>query len=45
LIQECKRREIRPCWDAANLTSKNIALKLGYEYRGDYVTIHMRRAF
>ena len=41
LIQECMRRKIRPCWDAANLISKKMALKLGYEYKGEYTTIHM----
>ena len=42
-IKECARRKIRPCWDAANLVSKNMALKLGYEYKGEYTTIHMSR--
>ncbi len=42
LIKECSKRKIRPCWDAANLTSKKIALKLGYEYKGEYMTIHMK---
>jgi GNAT superfamily N-acetyltransferase len=41
LIMECARRGIRPCWDAANLISKTMALKLGYEYKGEYTTIHM----
>ena len=43
LIRECIRRGIRPCWDAANLTSKHMALNLGYEYRGEYLTIQMSR--
>ena len=43
LIRECVRRGIRPCWDAANLTSKHMALNLGYEYRGEYLTIQMSR--
>lgn len=43
LIQECAKRKIRPCWDAANLISKKMALKLGYEYKGEYITIYMRR--
>lgn len=42
LIKECVKREIRPCWDAANLASKNMALKLGYEYKGMYTTIKMQ---
>lgn len=42
-IQECVRRKIRPCWDAANLISKKMALKLGYEYRGEYNTTHISR--
>jgi len=42
-ILECQRRGIRPCWDAANLTSRHMALKLGYEYRGEYSTVHMHR--
>lgn len=44
LIQECVKRKIRPCWDAANLISKKMALKLGYEYKGEYITIHMERS-
>lgn len=44
LIKECSKRKIRPCWDAANLASKKIALKLGYEYKGEYTTIHMKRS-
>ena len=43
LIQECTIRKIRPCWDAANLISKKMALRLGYEYKGEYPTIHMKR--
>jgi GNAT superfamily N-acetyltransferase len=43
LIKECTRRNIRPCWDAATLISKKMALKLGYEYKGEYTTIHMKR--
>lgn len=45
LVQECSRRKIRPCWDAANLISKKMALSLGYEYKGEYTTIHMKRSF
>lgn len=41
LVRECAKRGIRPCWDAANLISKKMALKLGYEYKGEYTTIHM----
>ena len=44
LVKECSLRGIRPCWDAANLASKKMALKLGYEYRGEYTTIHMHRS-
>ncbi len=43
LIKECTERGLRPCWDAANLSSLNMALKLGYEYKGEYTTIHMRK--
>lgn len=43
LVKECTRRGIRPCWDAANLISKKMALKLGYEYKGEYTTIHMKK--
>ena len=42
-ILECQKRKIRPCWDAANLVSKHMALKLGYDYRGEYTTIVMKR--
>ncbi len=44
LLMECKKRNLRPCWDAANLASKKMALSLGYEYRGEYPTIHIQRA-
>jgi hypothetical protein len=44
MVLECARRGIRPCWDAANEISKKMALKLGYEYEGEYTTIHMSRA-
>ncbi len=43
MIQECVRRKIRPCWDAANLISKKMAIKLGYEYRGEYNTIYINK--
>jgi len=43
LIKECARRKMRPCWDAANKASMEMALKLGYEYKGKYKTIHMSR--
>jgi L-amino acid N-acyltransferase YncA len=43
LVKECAARGMRPCWDAANETSKHMALKLGYEYEGVYTTIVMRR--
>jgi hypothetical protein len=43
IILECMRRSIRPCWDAANLASKMMALKLGYEYSGEYLTISMQK--
>lgn len=43
LIQECAKRNLRPCWDAANEISLKMALKLGYEYKGEYTTIHMKR--
>ena len=42
-ILEAKKRGIRPCWDAANETSRHMAVKLGYEYNGEYSTVHMRR--
>lgn len=40
-LLESMRRGIRPCWDAANETSLHMALKLGYEYKGEYTTIGM----
>lgn len=43
VIKECTLRGIRPCWDAANLISKKMALTLGYEYKGDYTIVHMER--
>lgn len=42
-LLECNRRGVRPCWDAATLISRHIALKLGYEYRGEYSTVHMHK--
>jgi len=39
----CQHRGIRGCWDAANRTSRKMALKLGYEYKGEYTTIHMHK--
>ncbi len=42
-IIEAQARRVRPCWDAANLTSKHMALQLGYEYRGDYTTVVLTR--
>ena len=41
LILECVRRGVRPCLDAANKISKKMALNFGYEYKGEYTTIHM----
>ena len=43
MVRECALRGMRPCWDAANEVSKHMALKLGYEYEGEYTTIHMSR--
>jgi GNAT superfamily N-acetyltransferase len=43
MVKECAARNLRPCWDAANETSKHMALKLGYEYAGVYTTVVMRR--
>lgn len=43
IVLECVSRGIRPHWDAANEISKKMAVKLGYEYTGEYITIHMRR--
>jgi hypothetical protein len=43
MILECVRRKMRPHWDAANEISKKMAIKLGYEYTGEYTTIHLRR--
>lgn len=42
-ILEAKARGIRPCWDAANETSRHMAVRLGYEYNGEYSTVHVRR--
>ena len=43
VVWESAKRGVRPCWDAANLVSKKMALMLGYEYKGEYITIHMKR--
>ena len=42
-LLECMDRGIRPCWDAATLVSKHMALKLGYEYKGEYSTVHLHK--
>lgn len=42
-IMECNRRGMRPCWDAANEASLHMAQKLGYEYRGLYMTVELNR--
>ena len=41
LVKECSEAGIRPHWDAANTISKRIALKLGYEYKGEYVAVKL----
>lgn len=41
LLMEAMDRKIRPCWDAATLVSRHMAVKLGFEYLGEYSTIHM----
>ena len=43
IIIKCTERGMRPCWDAANLISKRIALKLGYEYKGEYITVKLHK--
>ena len=42
-IMECDRRGMRPCWDAANEASLHMAQKLGYEYKGLYMTVELNR--
>ncbi len=42
-LLESQKLKIRACWDAANLISKKMALALGYEYKGEYTTIHMHK--
>lgn len=41
LLLEAMDRKVRPCWDAATLVSRHMAVKLGYEYLGEYSTVHM----
>ena len=41
-LLEGQKRGLRICWDAANLTSKHIALKFGYEDAGVYSTVHLK---
>lgn len=43
LILECDSKGLRPCWDAANTISRDMAIKLGYEYSGEYSTIHIKK--
>ena len=40
-ILECIDRGIRPCWDAANSISLHMAMKLGYEYKGEYSAVYI----
>ncbi len=42
LILECLDRELYPSWDAANLQSRRIAEKLGYEFEREYPTYAIR---
>ena len=42
-LLEGNKRNMRICWDAANLTSKHIALSLGYEDAGVYSTVHVSK--
>jgi GNAT superfamily N-acetyltransferase len=41
LLLESMDRNVRPCWDAATLVSRHMAVKLGYEYLGEYSTVHL----
>lgn len=43
LLLEGMRRGVRPCWDADNEASLHVALKLGYEYMGEYSTVRLYR--
>lgn len=43
LLLEGMKKDLRPCWDADNEASLHIALKLGYEYMGEYSTVKLRR--
>ena len=42
-VRECVERKMAPHWDAANPISKKMAVSLGYEYIGEYTTVHMRK--
>lgn len=42
-LMESQKCGIRACWDAANEISKNMALSLGYKYKGIYTTVSMKR--
>ena len=42
LILECLDRNLLPCWDAANLQSKRIAERLGFEFDQEYPTYAVR---
>lgn len=43
ILLEGMRRGLRSCWDADNEASLNVALKLGYEYMGEYSTVRLYR--
>jgi GNAT superfamily N-acetyltransferase len=43
LLLEGQRRGLRACWDADNEASLHIALKLGYDYMGEYSTVRLYR--
>lgn len=43
LLLEGMQRGLRACWDADNEASLHVALKLGYEYMGEYSTVRLYR--
>jgi GNAT superfamily N-acetyltransferase len=43
LILECNKRGLYPSWDAANITSKRLAERLGYRFSREYTSYWVER--
>ncbi len=41
LILECLERNMNPCWDAQNIWSRDLAVKLGYQFEKEYTAFEV----